>query len=148
MWKGIGLPPYNGDRYDFEHKCTVIVRLFERIKKYHKRGVMITNAPDGALDWKIPELPRDSDYDMEMHLNADYFGSEESASEESSSEDTLGAGMDDFDCVNYEGLVDDLGLVRTSNIIEGGRRSRKGRATTFQWPPAFPKARTPKGTNT
>jgi hypothetical protein len=47
---------------------------------------------------------------------------------------------------DYEGLVDDLGLVRTSNIIEDGRRSRKGRATTFQWPPAFP-ARTPKGTN-
>ena len=147
VWKGIGLPPYSGKRYDFEHKCTVIVRLFQRIKKYHKRGVMITNAPDGALDWKIPKLPRDSDYDMEMHLNADYFGSEESASEESSSEDTLGAGMDDFDRVNYEGLVDNLGLVRTSNIIEGGRRSRKGRATTFQWPPAFP-ARTPKGTNT
>ena len=60
VWKGIGLPSYNGDKYDFEHKCTVIVRLFERIKKYHKRGVMITNAPDGALDWDIPELVLDS----------------------------------------------------------------------------------------
>ena len=137
VWKGIGLPSYNGDKYDFEHKYTVIVRLFERIQKYHKRGVMITNAPDGALLFlKIPKLPRDPDYDMEPWLNADDFDSEESASE-----DTLSAGMDD-----YEGLVDDLGLVRTSNIIEDGRRSRKGRATTFQWPPAFP-ARTPKGTN-
>ena len=26
VWKGIGLPPYSGDRYDFEHKCTVIVK--------------------------------------------------------------------------------------------------------------------------
>jgi hypothetical protein len=63
VWKGIGLPSYNGAQYDFEHKCTVIVRLFERIQKYHRRGVMITNAPDGALDWDIPELPLDSDYD-------------------------------------------------------------------------------------
>ena len=31
VWKGIGLPSYNGAQYDFEHKCTVIVRLFERI---------------------------------------------------------------------------------------------------------------------
>ena len=125
VWKGIGLPSYSGNRYDFEHKCTVIVRLFQRIKKYHKRGVMITNAPDGALDWKIPKLPRESDYDMEMCLNADYFDSEESASEESSSEDS-DMGMD------YDGLVDNLGVVDTSNIIEGGRRSRKGRATTFK----------------
>ena len=26
VWKGIGLPSYNGDKYDFEHKCTVIVK--------------------------------------------------------------------------------------------------------------------------
>ena len=69
VWKGIGLPPYNGDQYDFEHKCTVIVRLFERIQKYHKRGVMITNAPDGALDWDIPELVLDSDYDSEYDFD-------------------------------------------------------------------------------
>jgi len=69
VWKGIGLPSYNGDKYDFEHKCTVIIRLFERIQKYHGRGVMITNAPDGALDWDIPELVLDSDYDSEYDFD-------------------------------------------------------------------------------
>ena len=69
VWKGIGLPSYNGDKYDFEHKYTVIVRLFERIQKYHRRGVMITNAPDGALDWDIPELVLDSDYDSEYDFD-------------------------------------------------------------------------------
>ena len=59
VWKGIGLPSYNGDKYDFEHKYTVIVRLFERIQKYHRRGVKITNAPDGALDWPIVDLAPD-----------------------------------------------------------------------------------------
>ena len=59
VWKGIGLPSYNGDEYDFEHKYTVIVRLFERIQKYHRRGVKITNAPDGALDWPIVDLAPD-----------------------------------------------------------------------------------------
>ena len=59
VWKGIGLPSYNGDEYDFEHKYTVIVRLFERIQKYHRRGVKITNAPDGALDWPIADLAPD-----------------------------------------------------------------------------------------
>ncbi|ACO66109.1 predicted protein, partial [Micromonas commoda] len=39
VWKGIGLPPYSGSQYDFEHKYTVIARLFERIQKYHTRGV-------------------------------------------------------------------------------------------------------------
>ena len=63
VWKDIGLPSYNGDKYDFEHKYKVIVKLFERIKKYHRRGVMITNAPDGALDWDIPDLARDPNYD-------------------------------------------------------------------------------------
>jgi hypothetical protein len=62
VWKGIGLPSYNGDEYDFEHKYTVIVRLFERIQKYHRRGLKITNAPDGALDWDIPELAPDFNY--------------------------------------------------------------------------------------
>ena len=56
VWKGIGLPSYNGSQYDFEHKYKVIARLFERIQKYHGRGVKITNAPDGALDWEIPCL--------------------------------------------------------------------------------------------
>ena len=69
VWKGIGLPSYNGDQYDFEHKCTVVIRLFERIQKYHSRGVMITNAPDGALDWDIPELVLDSDYDSEYDFD-------------------------------------------------------------------------------
>ena len=62
VWKGIGLPSYNGDEYDFEHKYTVIVRLFQRIQKYHRRGLKITNAPDGALDWDIPELAPDFNY--------------------------------------------------------------------------------------
>jgi hypothetical protein len=35
------------------------VRLFERIQKYHRRGVKITNAPDGALDWPIVDLAPD-----------------------------------------------------------------------------------------
>jgi len=41
---------------------------------------------------------------------------------------------DDNDSVNSD-VVDDLSgdEVDTSNIIEGGRRSRKGRATTFQY---------------
>ena len=62
VWKGIGLPPYKGAQHDFEHKYTVIARLFERIQKYHRRGVMITNAPDGALDWDIPDLAPDYEY--------------------------------------------------------------------------------------
>ena len=41
---------------------------------------------------------------------------------------------DDNDSVNSD-VVDDLSgdEVDTSNIIEGGRRSRKGRATSFQY---------------
>ena len=66
VWKGIGLPPYSGSQYDFEHKYTVITRLFERIQKYHRRGVKITNAPDGALDWDIVNLGPNYDSDMYM----------------------------------------------------------------------------------
>jgi len=66
VWKGIGLPPYSGSQYDFEHKYTVIARLFERIQKYHRRGVKITNAPDGALDWDIVNLSPSYDSDMCM----------------------------------------------------------------------------------
>ena len=66
VWKGIGLPPYSGSQYDFEHKYTVITRLFERIQKYHRRGVKITNAPDGALDWDIVNLSPSYDSDMCM----------------------------------------------------------------------------------
>ena len=73
VWKGIGLPSYNGDKYDFEHKYTVIVRLFERIQKYHRRGVMITNAPEGALDWVIPDLARDPNYDSGNDLSDSFL---------------------------------------------------------------------------
>ena len=47
-WKGVGLGPCVGDvpwwiRYVF---CQ---RLFERLKKYHSRGIEIINPPNGAL---------------------------------------------------------------------------------------------------
>ena len=73
VWKDIGLPSYNGDKNDFEHKYKVIVKLFERIKKYHRRGVMITNAPDGALDWDIVDLARDPNYDSGFDLSDSVF---------------------------------------------------------------------------
>ena len=59
VWEGIGLSPYSGSQYDFEHKYTVIYKLFNRIQKYHRRGVKITNAPDGALDWDIVHLSQE-----------------------------------------------------------------------------------------
>jgi hypothetical protein len=73
VWKDIGLPSYNGDQYDFEQKYKVIVKLFQRIQKYHRRGVMITNAPEGALDWVIPDLARDPNYDSGNDLSDSVF---------------------------------------------------------------------------
>ena len=73
VWKDIGLPSYNGDQYDFEQKYKVIVKLFQRIKKYYRRGVMITNAPEGALDWVIPDLARDPNYDSGNDLSDSVF---------------------------------------------------------------------------
>ena len=73
VWKDIGLPSYNGDQYDFEQKYKVIVKLFQRIKKYHGRGVMITNAPEGALDWVIPDLARDPNYDSGNDLSDSFL---------------------------------------------------------------------------
>lgn len=59
VWTGIGLSRYDGSQYDFEHKYTAIYKLFTRIQKYHRRGVKITNAPDGALNWDIIHLSQE-----------------------------------------------------------------------------------------
>ncbi len=50
-WKGVGLGPYVGDVPwgEFNRRYLFCQRLFERLKKYHSRGIEIINPPDGAL---------------------------------------------------------------------------------------------------
>ena len=68
-WKGVGLGPYVGDVpgsesngagflngesallavLDFNRRYLFCQRLFERLKKYHSRGIEIINPPNGAL---------------------------------------------------------------------------------------------------
>ena len=46
-WKGVGLGPFKHD--DYYDRYMFCQRLFERLKKYHSRGIEIINAPPGAL---------------------------------------------------------------------------------------------------
>ena len=50
-WKGVGLGPYVGDVPwgEFNRRYLFCQRLFERLKKYHSRGIEIINPPNGAL---------------------------------------------------------------------------------------------------
>ena len=50
-WKGVGLGPFEGDRPwgEFSRRYMFCQRLFQRLKKYHRRGIEIINAPDDAL---------------------------------------------------------------------------------------------------
>ena len=50
-WKGVGLGPYQGDVPwgEFDRRYLFCQRLFERLKKYHSRGIEIINPPNGAL---------------------------------------------------------------------------------------------------
>ena len=50
-WKGVGLGPYVGNNPwgEFGRRYMFCQRLFERLKKYHSRGIEIINPPNGAL---------------------------------------------------------------------------------------------------
>ena len=63
-WKGVGLGPYVGDVpgsesngaaflavLDFNRRYLFCQRLFERLKKYHSRGIEIINRPTGPSHW-------------------------------------------------------------------------------------------------
>jgi len=48
-WKGVGLGPYEGDMREFFRRYMFCTRLFQRLEKYDRRGIEITNAPNHAL---------------------------------------------------------------------------------------------------
>ena len=53
-WKGVGLGPYEGsgswgEWHEFQRRYMFCQRLFQRLKKYHRRGIEIINAPNLAL---------------------------------------------------------------------------------------------------
>ena len=48
-WKGVGLGPYEGGIREFSRRYMFCTRLFQRLEKYDRRGIEITNAPDHAL---------------------------------------------------------------------------------------------------
>ena len=50
-WKGVGLGPYEDDDdwEDFSRRYIFCQRLFQRLWKYHRRGIEIINPPNNAL---------------------------------------------------------------------------------------------------
>ena len=84
------------------------------------------DSSDEEEEKNVPTIEDDSDDDSDDEEPAAKKAKVEKKKKKSK-------GSDD-DSVNSD-VVDDLSgdEVDTSNIIEGGRRSRKGRATTFQY---------------
>ena len=63
-WKGVGLGPYEDDVEDwvgreFSRRYIFCERLFERLNKYHRRGIEIINPPNNALSLaeEFPSFP-------------------------------------------------------------------------------------------
>ena len=87
------------------------------------------DSSDEEEEKNVPTIEDDSDDDSDDEEPA----AKKAKVEKKKKKESKGSD-DDNDSVNSD-VVDDLSgdEVDTSNIIEGGRRSRKGRATTFQY---------------